>query len=254
MGADAGDFDGDGRIDLAVTNFSHDWDALYRNDGALAFTDHTFEGGLKDSYLPLGWGVKFLDYDNDGWLDLFVANGHIYSEVDEHPHLNTTYREANLLYRNRGDGTFENVTTTSGPGLEIVESTRGLAVADLDRDGDLDLILTNIDAVPNVLRNEGGNRRAWIEVRLTGRGANHDAVGARLVLEAAGHRQTREVNPFGSYQSQSGYAVHFGLGDADTVDRLTIRWPSGTERTFTDLPARRWVTIDEQRGILEGAS
>jgi len=249
MGVDAADFDGDGRIDILVTNFSHDWNTLHRNQGGLVFVDHTFQAGFKDTYLPLAWGTKFLDIDNDGWLDIVVAQGHIYEEVDDHPHLNTHYREANRLYRNLGDGSFENVTATSGPGLKLHEGSRGVATADYDRDGDVDVFITGMDELPVLLRNEGGNRRPWISVRLIGTRSNRDAVGARIALEAGGRTQLREVNPFGSYQSQSSYAVHFGLGDAETVERLSIRWPSGLEEEFTDLPVRRFVTVTEGKGI-----
>ena len=251
MGVDAADYDGDGLPDLHVTNFSHDWNTLYRNLGESLFLDATFQAGLRDSYLPLAWGTKFFDYDHDGRLDLFVANGHIYPEVDDHPHLNTRYLQANLLYRNRGDGGFENVSGRAGPGLALLDGTRGAAVSDIDRDGDPDLILTNLDGRPSLLRNDGGNRRPWVSVRLVGTRSNRDAVGARLILDAGGARQVREVNPFGSYQSQSSYAVHFGLGDAEQVERLEIRWPSGTTETLTDLPARKFLTITEGEGVTD---
>lgn len=250
MGTDAGDFDGDGRIDLVVTNFSHDWNTLYRNLGNLVFNDHSFMAGFKDSYLSLAWGAEFLDYDNDGRLDLFIGNGHIYSEVDDHPQLNVTYRERNFLYRNAGDGTFDNVTDSAGPGLEIVEGTRSVAAVDIDRDGDLDVAMSNIDAPPNLLINEGGNEKPWLTVELEGRRSNRDAVGARLTLEAGGRRQVREVNPFGSYQSQGAYAVHFGLGDAERIEGLTVRWPSGEEQAFSDLAVRQRIRIVEGEGIV----
>lgn len=253
MGTDAGDYDGDGDLDLHVTNFSHDWNTLYRNEGRGLFTDATFEAGLRDTYLPLAWGTRFFDYDHDGNLDLFVANGHIYPEVDAHPELALTYRQRNFLFRNLGGGKFEDATEASGPGFAIVDGTRGAAVADLDRDGDLDLVLTNIDSTPNVLRNDGGNARAWISVLLVGTASNRDAIGARLTLETGGVRQVREVNPFGSYESQSSYAVHFGLGDAETVERLTIRWPSGKTEILSDLPASRFLTVTEGKGITSTA-
>jgi hypothetical protein len=251
MGTDIGDYNDDGRLDVVVTNFSHDWNTLYRNDGGGFFTDATFEAGLRDGYLPLAWGTKLFDYDNDGRLDLFVANGHIYPEIDDHPQLKLTYKEENLLYRNLGGGRFENVVERSGPGMRIVEGTRGVAVADLDRDGDLDLVLTNIDSTPSLLRNDGGNRGAWLSVRLVGTRANRDAIGSRLTLTAGDTVQVREVNPFGSYQSQSSYAVHFGLGDAEAVERLEIRWPDGEVETLTDLPTRAFLTVTQGSGVTE---
>ena len=249
MGADAADYNGDGRTDLFVTNFSHDFNTLYRNEGDLVFTDATFEASLSDSFSPLVWGTKFFDYDNDGRLDLFVANGHVYPEVEEHPHLSTSFKQANTLYWNRGDGSFENRTASAGPGLAIVESTRGAAVADLDRDGDLDLLLTNLDAPPSVLVNEGGNRSSWISLRLVGVRSNRDGVGARLELETNGMRQVREVNPYGSYLSQSSYEVHFGLDKAERVERLVVHWPSGETDELKDLPARTFLTITEGQGV-----
>jgi hypothetical protein len=249
MGVDAGDVDGDGRLDLIVTNFSHDWTTLYRNTGDLSFVDNTFVAGLQDTYLPLSWGVKMFDYDNDGWLDLFIANGHIYPEVDDHPHLNTTYRQANLLFRNRGQGVFDNVSDSAGPGLAIVEGSRGLAVTDFDRDGDLDVVLSRLDGPPAVLRNDGGNRRSWASISLIGTRSNRDGVGARLILESGGRRQVREVNPFGSYESQGSYAVHFGLGDAPGIDRIVVLWPSGLEEQFLDLAARLFLTLTEGEGV-----
>jgi hypothetical protein len=256
MGTDAADYDGDGRLDLMVTVFATEWNTLYRNrgeslfgPGSLSFDVTTFRAGLGDSWPMLSWGTKFFDYDNDGWLDLFVANGHIYPEVDRHPELGMGYRQANALYRNRGDGTFQNVSPAAGSGLRIVEGTRGLAAGDLDRDGDLDLVLTNLDAAPSLLVNEGGNRRSWISIRLVGTRANRAGVGARLVLEAGGRRQLREVNPFGSFQSQGEGTVHFGLDNAGSVERLTIRWPGGSTEVVRHLPARRFITITEGQGV-----
>jgi len=210
--------------------------------------DHTFVGGFQDTYLPLSWGVKMLDYDNDGWLDVFIANGHIYPEVDDHPHLNATYRQANQLFRNRGRGVFDNVSGSAGPGLAIVEGSRGLAVSDFDRDGDLDLAISRLDGAPALLRNDGGNRRSWASISLIGTRSNRDGVGARLVVESGDLRQVRDVNPFGSYESQSTYAVHFGLGDRERIDRVVIRWPSGLEEQFADLPARSFLTLEEGKG------
>jgi hypothetical protein len=249
MGADAADFDGDGLIDLIVTNFSHDFNTLYRNRGKMIFADATFESNLSDSYDKLVWGAKFLDVDNDGQVDLFTANGHVYPEVNRHPQLKTAFKQSNSLYWNRGGGRFENVSPSAGPGLAIVESSRGLAAADLDGDGDLDLLLTNMEAPLNLLLNDGGNRRSWISVELIGTTSNRDAVGARLTLEAGGVRQVREVNPYGSFLSQSDYRTHFGLGAAETVDRLTIDWPSGFSETLEGIAARSGVTITEGRGI-----
>jgi len=251
MGTDSGDYDVDGRFDLFVTNFSHDWNTLYRNTGDLFFVDETFTAGLADSFVRLVWGTKFLDYDNDGWLDLMVANGHIYPEVDAHPHINTSYRQPNTLYRNLGDGTFENVSDRSGPGFAIVESTRGLAVADFDRDGDPDIFLTNLDTSPNLLRNDNATGNHWISFELTGVSSNRDAVGARVILDAAGRARQREVNPFGSFQSQGSFAVSFGLADATAVDSVRIVWPSGHEDRLEQLEVDLFYFVTEGLGVTE---
>jgi hypothetical protein len=249
MGTDAADYDGDGRPDLIVTNFSHDFDTLHRNMGDLFFTDATFEAGLRDSYLDLGWGVKFFDYDNDGRLDLFVATGHIYPEVDGESRLNTRYRQINRLYHNSGVGVLQNRTADSGPGLAVRQSARGVAVLDLERDGDLDVVVTNIDATPTLLVNEGGNRAAWLSLDLRGVESNRDAIGARVTLETPGGVQVRELNPFGSYLSQGAHAMHFGLGDAQAAARVVVDWPSGRSEELLDLAAGRFYVVTEGQGV-----
>jgi len=249
MGTDAADYDGDGNFDLVVTNFSHDFNTYYRNRGRMIFSDSTFEGRFRDSFEKLCWGIKFFDFDHDGWLDVFHANGHVYPEVNDHANLDTTFKQTNSLYRNLGGTTFENVSERAGPGLAIRESTRGVVLADLDRDGDLDLAMTNMEAPPTVLFNEAQVSGNWISFRLIGSVSNRDAIGARLRLEAGGRVQLREVNPFGSFQSQSDYSVHFGLGPADNIDRVTIRWPNGESEVLTDLAAGQFVTVTEGAGI-----
>jgi hypothetical protein len=252
MGTDAADFDGDGQLDLVVTNFSHDWNTMYRNRGSMFFLDDTFKAGFRGSYMKLVWGVKFFDYDNDGWLDVMTVNGHVYPQVDDAPHLNTTFHQPNSLYRNNGDATFEERNESAGPGLAIEESSRGLVVLDYDRDGALDVLVTNMDAAPNLLHNEG-NENAWIALELKANGANRDAIGAWVELTTGDRTQVRQVNPFGSYQSQSTYRQHFGLGDRERVDHVLIRWTSGASEELTDLDARRFYTVTEGRGVTAAA-
>ncbi|MEE8412842.1 MAG: CRTAC1 family protein [Acidobacteriota bacterium] len=251
MGADAGDYDEDGWTDLVVTNFSHDFNTLHRNRGGLLFTDATYTANFKDSYSYLAWGVKFVDYDLDGWLDVFMANGHTYSILETNKQSDTTYKQVNSIYRNRRDGSFEPRGAAAGPALEIVESTRGLAVGDLDGNGAPDFIVTNIDAPPTILMNRGADGRRWLHVSLEGTRSNRDGVGARIELTADGRTQSREVNPFGSFLSQSTYDVMFGLGQADVADRIVVRWPSGIVDEIDAVPAGRRVRIVEGVGLVE---
>jgi hypothetical protein len=249
MGVDAGDYDDDGWTDLVVTNFSHDFNTLHRNRGDLLFSDTTYTANFKDSYSNLVWGVKFVDYDLDGWLDAFMANGHTYSILKTNKQADTTYKQANSIYRNRRDGTFEPRGAAAGPALEILESTRGLAVGDLDGNGAPDLIVTNIDSAPTILMNRGGDGLRWLHVSLAGTRSNRDGVGARVELTAGGRTQFREVNPFGSFLSQGSYDVMFGLGQVDVVDRIVVRWPSGIVDEIQAVPAGRRVKIVEGAGL-----
>ena len=251
MGVDAGDYDEDGWTDLVVTNFSHDFNTLHRNRGDMVFIDATYTANFSDSFSNLVWGVKFADYDLDGWLDALMANGHTYSILETNRQADTTYRQANSIYLNRGDGTFEPRGAAAGPGLAVVESSRGLAVGDLDGNGAPDFIATNIDATPTVLMNRGTAGRHWLYVSLTGTRSNRDGVGARIELTAGGRTQFREVNPFGSFLSQSSYDVMFGLGQATAADRIVVRWPSGVIDEIEAVQAGRRLRIVEGVGVVE---
>jgi len=253
MGVDAGDYDGDGLIDLVVTNFSHDFNTLHRNHGGLRFTDATYAANFKDSYSFLVWGVKFVDYDLDGWLDAFMANGHVYTILMTNQQTDTTYKQRNSIYRNRGDGTFEPRSPAAGPGLEFEESSRGLATGDLDADGKPDFIVTNIDAAPNILINRGEAERGWLALALEGTRSNRDGIGARVELTAGGRTQLRELNPFGSFLSQNAYDVMFGLGSAETAERIVVRWPSGIVDEVAGVRAGQRVKIVEGAGMVENS-
>jgi hypothetical protein len=243
MGIAASDVDGNGRLDLIVTNFSHDHDTLYRNEGGHVFTDISYAAGIGGpSYLPLAWGVAFVDVDHDGREDLFVGHGHVYPQVDERD-MGTTFRQRNSLFLGVGDARFEEITDGAGPGLELVKGTRAVLPADADGDGDLDFLLTNLNDTPDLLLNEGaaGN---WLQVRLHGAGANRDGIGARVVLEAAGRRQIREMSRTASYAGSTLPVAHFGLGAA-AAGRVEVRWSSGRITVRENVQANRTLRIRE---------
>jgi hypothetical protein len=248
MGIDAGDFDGDGRLDLIKTHFSQDHTTLYRNLGDGLFGDVSARAGMMLSP-KLGWGVGFVDMDNDGRLDVFVANGHIYPDIDRTG--TSTYLQQNQLYWNLGAGRFREVSHEVGGPMLDAKSSRGAAFGDYDNDGDIDVLVVNLDDRPTLLRNDtaGGH---WITVRLEGTMSNRDAIGARVTAESAGARQIAEVRSGGSYLSQNDMRAHFGLGTARQVDRLTIRWPSGRVETVNALASDRFYVAREGAGVRPG--
>lgn len=244
MGIAVADYDGDGRLDLAVSNFSHDHDTLYRNEGDALFRDTSFPSGIgSPSFFALGWGVVFADFDHDAREDLFFARGHVYPQVDG-ADVGTTFRQRNAVFQNLGDGTFEEVTARAGDGLAPVESSRALLPVDLEGDGDLDLLVTNLNARPQLLQNTGAAGH-WLAVRLVGRSKNREGIGARVTLSAGGRRQMREVRRTASYLASTLPVAHFGLGEAASVERLEVRWPSGAASVLEDVAADRLVTLSE---------
>jgi predicted nucleotidyltransferase len=250
MGVDVGDYDGDGRLDVVKTNFSQDYTTLYHNDGDGLFSDVSFRSGLAATLGPyLGWGVGLVDLDNDGLLDLFIANGHVYPDVERTG--TSTFRQRNQVFRNMGGGRFRHVTTDVGGPLLTEKSYRGAAFGDYDDDGDVDILVSVLDERPVLLRNDstGGH---WITVRLEGTTSNRSAIGAKVTLEAAGKRHVAEVRSGGSYVSQNDFRVHVGLGPAMKVDRLTIRWPNGRTEAVAELAADRAYVAREGAGIQQG--
>jgi enediyne biosynthesis protein E4 len=235
MGLAAGDTDGDGDPEIVVTNFGRDVSTLYENLGDALFTDATSSAGLAEpTFMPLSWGATLSDFDLDGDLDLFIANGHIYPQADEVPEVALGYAQRNLLLANDG-GHFHDVSARSGPGLAVLASSRGVAVGDIDNDGDLDLVVANVDAPPTLLRNESRRRGAWLMV---------DAPGARRVIaEAGGRRFVREGLIGASYLSAGDPRFHFGLGPVDRVERLRVVWPDGRETLRTDVAVNQLVTV-----------
>ena len=248
MGIASGDYDNDGDLDLLVTNFSDDANTLYQNQGDGLFFDATAAAGLDGEVRPyLGWSTAFFDGDNDGWLDLFVANGHIYPQVDLHTS-GIGYAQHNLYYRNVG-GLFQ--SSASSVGLGLVKVSRGAAFGDYDNDGDIDILVVNLNDTPTLLENRGGDRNNWLGLELVGTESNRDALGALVRLAVGGRMQTREIHSGYGYQSQHDTRVLFGLGSEERVDRVEIRWPSGRTQLLEDPPLGRYhVVAENTRDIL----
>ena len=240
MGVDFADFDNDGDLDGWVTNYTGEYCTLYQNIGDGLFEDVTALVGLwQPTYLPMGWGTNFFDYDHDTDLDLFIANGHIYPQVDQHPAYGQTYAQPNQMFQN-DEGHFLEITPVAGSGFQIVESSRAAAFGDYDNDGDLDILVTNIDAPPTLLQNQGAPQKSWLMVQLTGSETNRFAIGALVRLKMGDEVQMREVRSGNSFASQNDLRVHFGCGEHDTVDWVEVRWPSG-QRTVRENVATRQV-------------
>jgi hypothetical protein len=247
MGVATGDYDGNGYLDIFVTNFARDTDTLYKNLGNMLFGDSTLAAGMGEVSLSyLGWGTNLADLNNDGLPDIFVANGHVYPQVDA-LNVGQRYLQRRELYRNLGGGKFQEIAGEVSEDLLVGKSARGSAVADYDNDGDLDILTVNLNDRPSFYRNEGGNRNHWISIKLEGTRSNRRAIGARVEIEAGGRKQISEVLSGGSYLSHDDMRVHFGLGDATRVDRIRIRWPNGNAQEPGGFDADRFVTIREPR-------
>jgi len=245
MGIDTGDYDGDGRLDVVITNLDFEMHTLLHGLERGLFAYASPESGIGFPTLPfVGFGVAFLDYDNDGLLDIAVADGHI---LDNAPKFRagSTYMQRKLLFRNTTGRRFVEAGRTSGPAFAAERVSRGLAVADIDNDGDLDLLVTNNGQDAELLRNDGGNRANWLTVRLRGRAPNTDAIGARVRVTAGGRTQIRDVKAGSSYLSQNDLRAHFGVGTATRVDRIEVVWPGGATESMADVAANQIVTIQQ---------
>ena len=243
MGVDSGDYDGDGRLDLVVTTFAHDNKTLFHNIDGRQFEDVSVATGLAAAtFVPMGWGVGFLDADLDGKLDVFIANGHIYPNVDDFPQLQESFRQKNQLLLNTGRR-FVDVSGRAGGGLQVQKSSRGLAIGDLDSDGDLDLVVSNMDDVPTVLENRQQSGHHWVGFKVERPGPNRFCIGARVTVRADGRQQVREVRSGGSYLSQNDLRAHFGLGAyRGTVD-VDVMMPGGRQWHWKALPIDRYTTL-----------
>lgn len=248
MGIDWGDMDGDGRLDLVVATYQHQPRSLYRQDRPGLFTDVAAAAGIARATVnSLAFGAKFFDYDNDGWPDLALANGHVVDNIQQAERV-VTYRQPSQLFHNRGaaaPGRFEEASARAGPDFARPIVGRGLCVGDLDNDGRLDLLIVDAEGAPLLLQNKDSSGAHWLTLRLIGSACNRDGLGARVTLTAGGRSQTRECFTDGSYMSASDPRVHFGLGSASRADRIVIRWPDGRRQELRDVPGNRTLILRE---------
>jgi len=247
MGADAADFNHSGRLSLVVTTFDDDIPALFLHDGDGYFTDVAIRAGLGYRTHQVGWGVAFVDLDNDGWQDIFIANGHVYPNIDQLKR-GSRFNEEKNFYYNLEDGTFADMTEQSGPGTLLRTSSRGLAYGDLDNSGALEIVVNNLDSRASLFRNRG-KKANWISFKLVGTRSNRDAIGARVKIKAGGLNQVAEVRSGCCYMSQSDMRLHFGLGGASKVDFLEVRWPSGALERFDAPHVNTFQVLKEGSGM-----
>ena len=255
MGVSAGDYDLDGNLDIVKTNFAGDTPSLYHNIGGGNFEDATFTAGLGKHTQYLGWGVGFFDMDNDGWPDILICNGHVYPEVEQ---LRTEagYAQQKILYRNLRDGHFEDVSSQGGPGIMVPAPSRGAAFGDFDNDGDIDVVVNTVNDFPQLLRCDSRLGHNWLKIKTIGTKSNRSGIGARVRCvthppdESKLHQQIDEVRSGGSYISQNDLRVHFGIGKAEKIELLEIRWPSGAVDTLKDVKPNQMIVVKEGEGIV----
>lgn len=245
MGVTVGDYDHDGKFDLFVTNFDDDYNTLYHNDGSNSFTDVSYAAKVAAISLPyVGWGTKFFDYDNDGWIDLFVANGHVYPQIQN-------YRQRNFVHKNNREGTFAEIGLQLGAPFLEKRAGRGVAFGDIDNDGDVDVLINNLDGAPQLLRNDGGNANNSVLIKTIGTKSNRDGIGARVKIVSGDLTQIEEVRSGDSYVSQSDLRLHFGLEKRTKIDSIEVRWPSGVLDRIADATVNRILTIKEGQGLVD---
>ena len=243
MGTDCADYNGDGLPDIFVTNFAEELNTLYENRGDGIFEDVTTKAGLASGYVPLGFGTKMFDFDNDGDLDLYVTNGHVIDNIKLYQPSHT-YAQKDLLYENVG-GRFKDVSRQSGPALQTERVGRGLAVADFDNDGHLDVVISSVGQRPVLLRNQGVQAGNWVVISAKGRKSNRFGLGATVKLETSEGVQVREINNVASYLSSNDIRLHFGLGKAKTIQRIEVLWPSGIKQILKDVAVNQILVIEE---------
>jgi hypothetical protein len=250
MGVAVGDYDGDGWLDLFLPHFSDDTPLLLRNMKGEFFDDLTNAAGLAVNTQFVCWGVDFADLDNDGWLDLFHVTGTVYPEVEK-VYPDYRFKTQRVVYRNLGNGSFEEVSELCGPAVLAPHSSRGCAFGDFNNDGNLDILIMNMSQPPSLLKNENRSSNHWLVVKAMGTRSNRSAIGARVAVTAGGRQQIREVLSGSSYLSQSDLRQHFGLGEAKKADRIEVRWPSGLVERLDSVEANQFVTIREGQGIVK---
>jgi hypothetical protein len=250
MGVALGDYLHTGRFSIAITHFSDEYAALFRNDGGMSFTDVSYTSGIAPSTTPyVGWGDAFLDFDNSGWLDLFMVNGHVYPQMDT-AEAGPKYREPGLLFFNQHNGTFKDISKLVGPALQLPRVSRGVAVGDLFNDGRMDIVIENLKGSPTILQPQGGPSNHWIGLELAGLKGNRLALNARVKVTAGDLVQTYAVLSGGSYLSQNDLRIHVGLGCIKRIDKVEISWPAGTTEVLTDLNADHIYDVKEGEGIV----
>jgi hypothetical protein len=249
MGVDAADYDNDGRLDIFATHFASDYSTLYHNEGNLVWEDATVKAQLRKSYgVLVGWGTRFADFDNDGWKDIYHSNGHVYTFLKS-GEFRELYDQPGTLFLNQRNGTFLDASALAGPALGKKKSSRGVAFADFDNDGDIDCLVANMNDAPLLLRNDQSSGNRWLSLRAVGATSNRDGIGARITVLTGMLEQTWEVKRTVGIYSASDPRAHFGLGSFGKADRVTVRWPGGKTQEFRDVAANQHYLIDEQKGI-----
>jgi hypothetical protein len=253
MGLGVADYDCDGWFDIFKTNFADDTSNLYHNNGDGTFSDLSFNSGVGINNTYVAWGCGFIDYDNDGWTDIVQINGHVYPEIDKY-NFGESFKNPRLVYKNLGNGKFKDVSAEMGPGITTRFSSRGAAFGDYDNDGGMDMLILNMNELPSLLHNVGGSKQNWIKLKLIGTKCNRTAIGARARVTTGKHIQMDEVNSGASVMSQNDLRLHFGVGSAQIIDAIEIKWPTTQKiERFTQVKANQILTIREGAGIVATA-